>query len=224
MAKEFIIGRNGDQPFQITSEGVSSRHASITIGDDGSWLLRDLGSTNGTFVRNAGGDFRQVQERRICEDSVIRLGSGTHRSFIFTAHRVIAPDGDYSYEFKQLKKLLSEQEAREEKLRGQIKVHNYIAGFAGVAALLLMLGIEEAYRAVTHQGLLEQLGPMVSMVVRMGLMGVAAAVVKMCFSGDNDRLRDTIDLRKKFLLCPRCGKVIGETEINNMQCPFCKAS
>jgi EAL domain-containing protein (putative c-di-GMP-specific phosphodiesterase class I) len=45
----FVVGRNLDSSFCIPSPTVSSAHAEITIGND-VLIVRDLGSTNGTFV------------------------------------------------------------------------------------------------------------------------------------------------------------------------------
>lgn len=45
----FIVGRKLESSLCIPSPTVSSRHAEITIGD-GVLFVRDLGSTNGTFV------------------------------------------------------------------------------------------------------------------------------------------------------------------------------
>jgi len=42
------IGRVPDNTLQIEDISVSSRHAQLTLGDDGDYILRDLGSTNGT--------------------------------------------------------------------------------------------------------------------------------------------------------------------------------
>lgn len=43
------VGRRPDATIRMTEPFVSSEHAEITR-DEGRWWLRDLGSTNGTFV------------------------------------------------------------------------------------------------------------------------------------------------------------------------------
>ncbi|MGA0848884.1 MAG: FHA domain-containing protein [Chthoniobacterales bacterium] len=43
------IGRLGDNDVQLEEGSVSSRHAEIAV-EDGQVILRDLGSTNGTFL------------------------------------------------------------------------------------------------------------------------------------------------------------------------------
>jgi S1-C subfamily serine protease len=46
----FTIGRHPESNFVLTSNEASSRHAAIETAADGSFMLRDLGSTNGTYV------------------------------------------------------------------------------------------------------------------------------------------------------------------------------
>jgi FHA domain-containing protein len=43
-----IIGRLPAATIRLNDEHVSARHAEISRGSNGSWLLRDAGSTNGT--------------------------------------------------------------------------------------------------------------------------------------------------------------------------------
>ena len=50
--KTIVLGREGTQPFKIKNEDVSRQHAQITIDDHGEWVLEDLNSSNGTFIRN----------------------------------------------------------------------------------------------------------------------------------------------------------------------------
>ena len=44
-----LVGRSAAADTRLTSPGVSGEHALVTWAD-GCWVLRDLGSTNGTFV------------------------------------------------------------------------------------------------------------------------------------------------------------------------------
>ncbi len=50
--QEVVVGRGTEASVQIVAEGVSRRHAQITLRDDGYWV-EDLGSTNGTICRGA---------------------------------------------------------------------------------------------------------------------------------------------------------------------------
>ncbi len=61
------LGRGADADIRIDDAGVSRHHADIVIGGDA--VLRDLGSTNGTYV-----DGVQVAETRLRDGSTIRLG------------------------------------------------------------------------------------------------------------------------------------------------------
>jgi len=63
------IGRGTSTDFQIAHPEVSGTHCEITV-TDGGVLLKDLGSTNGTFVNNAA-----VQEARLEPGQSFRLGS-----------------------------------------------------------------------------------------------------------------------------------------------------
>ena len=66
------VGRVDDNMIEISDASVSSRHAQLSK-DDGDYVLRDLGSTNGT----------RVNGRELPEGEDIKLGDGDE--VIFTA-------------------------------------------------------------------------------------------------------------------------------------------
>ena len=115
MAKEFIIGSAASSaiPVPATARGVSGQHVKITVSDHGRWQLEDLDSANGTYIKDFNGDFQRVFNKVIDENTIIRLGPEGHSSYTFMAHRALGEGDDYAYEFKQLKKRLSEQEQLE---------------------------------------------------------------------------------------------------------------
>jgi pSer/pThr/pTyr-binding forkhead associated (FHA) protein len=67
--EDTTFGREADNVVVITSEQASRHHARL-VAAAGGHLLRDLGSTNGTFVNS-----RPVQEQRLRHGDVIRIAS-----------------------------------------------------------------------------------------------------------------------------------------------------
>ena len=49
--ESIIVGRDDEADVIIDNPSVSRRHAEIRISDTGSWVVEDLGSSNGTFLR-----------------------------------------------------------------------------------------------------------------------------------------------------------------------------
>ena len=99
---KIIIGKQGDQKFPIKNAGVSRQHASITI-EGGHWILEDLDSTNGTFVRDDNGLYQRVSRVEIKEDTMVRLGDESSNGYAFMAHHVVEDDPEnYAYEFARL--------------------------------------------------------------------------------------------------------------------------
>jgi two-component system cell cycle response regulator len=74
-APEHIIGRSESLAIQVDQDSVSRRHVAISIGDDRT-LLRDLGSTNGTFVNDV-----RVKECEIRDGDIIRVGQTVFKYF-----------------------------------------------------------------------------------------------------------------------------------------------
>jgi adenylate cyclase len=64
------IGRHPDNTIQILDRIISKEHAQIQRLPDGGYLLRDLGSLNGTYIR---GD--RVSEHNLADGDEITLGS-----------------------------------------------------------------------------------------------------------------------------------------------------
>src|SRR6185312_1488155 len=66
------IGRHPDNTLQILDRIVSKEHAQVLRQPDGSYLFRDLGSLNGSFLRG-----ERVHEHLLREGDEITLGSTT---------------------------------------------------------------------------------------------------------------------------------------------------
>lgn len=72
-----------------TPEGayVSRKHAKITC-EDGTWMISDLGSSNGTYVR--GDDFEKVESAEITSGTEIALGNARFKFYTDSAPAVAA--------------------------------------------------------------------------------------------------------------------------------------
>lgn len=202
------IGRSGNQPFTINSDSVSYQHARIIIRDD-CWELEDLGSTNGTFIRDNEGNFLKVYKKRISEDTIIRLGKGGHHSFTFMAHRVIAKEHDYSYEFQKLRSLLHKQIQKELQIEQKANRNNWIAKCSGIGAIALC-------------SIVGMFVPLDSSV-RYLAIAFAPILIGLLFKNDSEKLKNLRNIRKLIQVCPNCGRPLSDFDIENMQCPICKA-
>ena len=74
------IGRHPDNSIQILDRIISKEHAQILRGGDGRFLLRDLGSLNGTYVSGSRVSEHPAQARR-------RAGAGLDAPHVRRAHR-----------------------------------------------------------------------------------------------------------------------------------------
>jgi two-component system cell cycle response regulator len=71
-----VLGRGDSTDIRLDDEGVSRLHAELIRLDDGAVQLRDLGSTNGTFVNG-----EKVTEQVLLDDDRVALGSTTLLKF-----------------------------------------------------------------------------------------------------------------------------------------------
>ena len=67
--REIVVGRSSDLDMVLVEEMVSRKHARIAL-TDGRILIKDLGSTNGTFVNG-----ERIQESEIKEGDRVLIGS-----------------------------------------------------------------------------------------------------------------------------------------------------
>ena len=65
-----LIGRSPECALVLDDDYASGRHARIFQGDDGTWQVEDLRSTNGTFL----GATRLTEPREVTVGSVMRIG------------------------------------------------------------------------------------------------------------------------------------------------------
>lgn len=71
MHHDFTIGRADDQDVVLENRSVSRAHAEITLTRQG-WVLRDLDSTNGTFLN---GERVGREGRVISSGDMLRIGT-----------------------------------------------------------------------------------------------------------------------------------------------------
>ena len=65
-----VVGRGADNEIPLVYAQISRRHCEFFRADDGSWRVRDLGSSNGTTLAN-----RQIDEAPLPDGASLRLGT-----------------------------------------------------------------------------------------------------------------------------------------------------
>lgn len=218
MAQTLEIGRAATSPVKVPAEcaGVSGVHARISIDDSGRWMLEDLDSANGTFVKDENGNFQRVYKKAITENTVIRLGQEGHSGFVFMAHRAVSPDDSYAYEFKRLKKLLKGRIEEEEALEARNARNMKIVKAASPVAMALCIGAQYVVPGLKDNADL-------NLWISRGAMALAPVAIGLFFGVDAGAAKALKQKRLKLLTCPRCGYPVSDFDIHNMQCSRCKA-
>ncbi len=71
MQGETVAGRNPDCQVPLDFQGISRKHFTITVDEQGSALLQDLGSANGTYLNNQKVDGSAILKR----GDMIKIGA-----------------------------------------------------------------------------------------------------------------------------------------------------
>ncbi len=205
--KTFLLGKEGDQPFDICQQGVSRKHASIDISDNGEWILTDLESANGTFIRNEQGDWERIGKKKITPGTFICLGPDNANGCKFYARHVEHPD-DYGADFNYLEDLGVEIEERLEKADKKAKaIRKLIAFVSGIALVGSFIVPDDSIRM---------------MLLRVGS---AISMVSTMFFDPNKDKNLLKSLQEKMFDCPNpaCSHTLSKKEVKNRRCSKCKA-
>ena len=190
---KIIIGKQGDQKFPIKNAGVSRQHASITI-EGGHWILEDLDSTNGTFVRDDNGLYQRVSSN----------------GYAFMAHHVVEDDPEnYAYEFARLAEW--RDQFKKERERCQAAQRN-----RGLVQILISVVVI----AVSYMPFLSEQPRLQLMVMRIGML---LPPVYIFFASGKNKMQRIYDRQQRILVCPRCGRPLTDYEITKQMCMTCKA-
>ena len=204
--KTILLGKSGDQPFDIEQQGVSREHARLTIDDDGQWVLNDLDSSHGTFIRNEHGDWERISKKKITPGTFICLGPDNANGCKFYARHVEHPS-DYSEDFDYLEDVEQDIDEEMEKAERKAKIiRKLIALVSGVALIGSFVVPGDGLRMM-----LLRVGSLVSMVSTLFFDP----------SKDKKRLKSQLD---KLLDCPNpaCSHTLSKKEVENRRCSKCK--
>lgn len=221
---EIIVGREGDQPFTIDNAGVSRRHVKLTDCGNGSYIIEDLGSSNGTFVND-----QKVIKRTITVTDKVRLGPTYALNFQQVFKKSKQSPTTVSTEQKQPTRISIDnlRQIRERYEQGRIALKKEAASArvkralpplvvtAGLVLSTIFLGGETA-------GFLRPIFGVVSLL----LIGYTTYQYYKTQTKEPEKMEA---LKKQFQIdyvCPSCGAYLGdlpfETIRNQKKCNKCK--
>ncbi len=214
--RTIILGREKEKcnqafPIKEDVEGVSRVHAQITINDNNDWYLEDLGSSNGTFVRdeNTGELVPVTRKRMITPMTFIVLGPDNSKGCSFFAKQA-DNYGDFSEERQYL---LQKDEEFDEKLKQIEKSAKMQSAIKAIFPVLMLTITMIIFPDNTSQAWIGR-----------GLGTVIPSLLFLWLYNPADKKNELKGLREKFSHCPNpcCSNKQTSKEIRNMRCSKCK--
>lgn len=223
MVREIIIGKEGNQPFQITDARVSRKHAKITIDENGDMVLEDLQSTNGTFVLLKNGNYKRITQQKLTKGMTVRFGPELEFKVSDLINRYLSKEGHApaaaEYDITPLKYLEEnynrEKVIVEQKLSSNGMFRMAVFSLGGIMATITGFVLTDPrYRIVA---------PLVTLLVAgLGFLILIRQSNKLI------RRRNMCDSNfKRNFVCPHChmsfvGKMYANIRLVG-KCPNCKS-
>ena len=222
---EILIGKAGNQPFQITDKEVSRKHAVLRSLSDGTYQLEDAGSTYGTFVNN-----RKIIKATVDAGTEVRLGSQyvlkiSDLLALFEKEKEnekkIEEEKSLIERFNQLKKIYDDYTAEKINLQRNIAMKNFYRTLPSIASTLLFA----LTMVFSHSKWVSAIRPFLG-----GLMVIFVGIATFeVYKGQKEQPEKMEELNKQFMIdyvCPQCGNFLGyipfESLVNKKLCSFCK--
>ena len=208
--ERIVLGKEGSQPFKIKSSLVSREHAEITISDNGIWTLHDLGSTNGTFVRDeVTGEMKQVSLVTIHPLTFVLLGPDNSQGCGFYARQVLQP-GNYTEELEYMNKKEDEFE----------KVENMLAKKKTFIEIGLRLGLFVFFGILSFV-IIKGESSKVNFV-RLGFTSLVSQIIPFFFDLNQEK-KKLKEKKNRFHHCPNpcCSHMMKTEEVRKMDCEKC---
>lgn len=234
--RQIIIGKEGNQPFQIGDPKVSRRHAILNIDDVSKQMqLIDNNSTNGTYIYNGNGFVRLYanQPYSVNFDTMIQLGTETrfHIRRLFQQAASVQPKPKEKpkpkkVDIKGLKRVSDHYNNEKMRLESKMSGVNGLRGGTIIISFLSGTGGK-----LLASKLFSEDAELFSWILPVGL---AAVLFFILWYSINQHLSKIIRQRTKNehdyavrYCCPEChtsfkGKVY-ENILAEGRCPKCKA-
>ena len=207
---QIVIGTEGNQPFKIKGEAVSRRHAQITVNEQNEWVLEDLDSLNGTYIRQeSDGELVRVSTTRITPMTFICLGTDNAKGCTFFARQVLKGiSGNFKEEFDYLNDIEDVYDQKIERLE-----HNVLTEKKIIFAVNIIVVIVSLF-------------PQINPEIRMNLLRIIPTISAgfAAFYDASGKKKAINEERERFHHCPNpaCSHKLKSNEIRNMRCNKCK--
>ena len=215
------------QPFsyKASQTGVSRKHATITIDDNGYWWLEDCWSTNATYIREDDGSFRKIGDKkypgkcRITPMTFVKLGIDDATCCNFYAKQV-NQYGNYDEEFEYIQNKVEELKTYEKSCKRKIKYTSI------VLELILPISIAVAIFFIGKQF---NAGNSISIGAGIGggmLMNMVTRMMRFVYNPQEKKQlveKKAKEIKKQIVYCPNpeCNNKLSDMDIDLMRCGTC---
>lgn len=219
--KQIVIGKLGTQPFKLDDPCVSSKHAVLTVKDDGSITLVDSNSTNGTYIYD-GLNFVKLKpkmEYPVTEDTFIRLGPNTQ----FHVKKAIPPEE--AYDIKHLKHIFNHYNSQKLELQAKSQSISSMRSMTIVIPVVVVSGVTLIVTQILgdeHKVLAFVSSAVVAVIALVGLLWYVSYRNKKNLIDQNKNEQ----YFKRNYVCPKCHISHATQPYENIlaagRCPKCK--
>lgn len=215
---DILIGKHGNQPFQLTESSISRQHAVLHVDPNGQITLRDNNSTNGTWIRANDGSYRRlIGATKVSPETTIRLGA----QFTCTIKEILKKPEPTVVDISHLRDCYDEY--IENKMSFEAKSSNIMMlrmasmSLGTIIALLIAVILPSDFVGD------ETIGMIIKGVSSLIAIGLAWFVVDMMNKKLIRLKKENEETFKREYCCPKCGYHFGPKVYSNIlaegKCP-----
>jgi pSer/pThr/pTyr-binding forkhead associated (FHA) protein len=212
--KAFIVGSDQSADYVLQHESISGKHCEIEPLEDGTLSIRDLDSSNGTFINQ-----RRIRRTILSQGDEIKLGKysisseeliGAYQSF-YREHKT-----DYKEEYQQTLGLFKEFQDKKDKIIDKPKTAIYAR--LGIIVLL----------AIAYMFTRNNLNVLYTIfIASAAIITILSGIFNRSPVKKNEEIDKLLLAYEDKLVCPKCSSQmlnhgysywVGKTSCNNGKC------